>query len=178
MEFSPELITKINDRIRLFIIEVKSITAKNLTSARLLSIYRSKLIRYSIHVYGDINSNFIQQELQTTIHKIEPEVNGLPTGTIEIFSSLIDLEIAELIFDTDSQLKIFDGDKADKGKRALLKSIYFLDADEFGNPKENVINELREYIEESDNSYFNLKILVSTFLLLGIFSIILAYLIV
>lgn len=174
MEFSQELINKINNRIRLFTIEITSISPSSLTSARLLSLYRSKLIKYSVHVYGDLNQDFIQQELQSTIHKIEPEVNDFPTGTFEILSSLMDIEIAEVIFDADSQLKIFDGDKADKGKRALLKSIYFLNAEEFGNQKENVIEELRESFEGSGNSYFNVKVLAITFLLLGLFSILIA----
>lgn len=177
MEFNQELINKIYSRISLFKLEIKSISPKSLNSARILSMYRSKLVKYSVHAYGDVNKSFIQEELQNTIHKIELEANSLPTGTIELFSAIIEIEIAGIIFENDSQLKIFDGNNVDKGKRALLKSIYFLNSEEFGNQKEKIINELKEYTQVDDKSYFNRKVLLSTFLLLGLFSIIIIMLI-
>jgi len=142
-----ELRKNLNERIESFIREVKPSDDRLFTSKELMPIYEEKLNEYSKEVYGAIDDDFINQMLRELKNSLTPHVMETTDGTDEILTSILDIELATIIFRYDEKNENTLSDK-DRGRDSIRRAILYF----FDGPQKEFFNTLKKHIYRNQSA--------------------------
>jgi len=142
-----ELRKKLNERIESFIREVKPNGDRLFSSKELMPIYEEKLNEYSNEVYGKIDIDFINEMLTELKNSLTPNVIETTDGTDEILTSILDIELATIIFRYDEKNRNDLSDK-DRGRDSIRRAILYF----FDGPHKKFFNALKKHIYRSQSA--------------------------
>lgn len=142
-----ELRKKLNERLDSFIREVKPNDDRLFTSKELMPIYKEKLNEYSNEVYGKINDDFINEMLTELKNSLTPHVMETTDGTDEILTSILDIELATIIFRYGEKNENDLSDK-DRGRDSIRRAILYF----FAGPHKKFFNTLKKHIYRNQSA--------------------------